>query len=121
MASDLQEHSDGDVVAAPVLPVYAVDGTCLTDCGPDPVVAAGRAPRTGEQRQIEAIRACEPGPELDAWVRGLNPRVLAPAVLLEVIAAQDRLESQQHARKLGLVAELASREEMRPDWSPLAG
>ncbi|HYQ76864.1 HNH endonuclease signature motif containing protein, partial [Cellulomonas sp.] len=47
--------------------------------------------------------------------------VLAPAVLLEVIAAQDRLESQQHARKLGLVAELASREEMRPDWSPLAG
>src|SRR6478735_8110537 len=121
MASDLQEHPDGDVVAAPVLPVYDAEGVCLTDFGPDPVVAAGRAPRTREQRQIEAIRACEPGPELDAWVRGLNPRVLAPAVLLEVIAAQTRIEAHQHARTVGLVAELAGREEMRPDWSPLAG
>src|SRR6478735_6668682 len=82
MASDLQEHPDGDVVAAPVLPVYDAEGVCLTDFGPDPVVAAGRAPRTREQRQIEAI---------------------------------------PHARTLGLVAELAGREEMRPDWSPLAG
>src|SRR6478735_7112701 len=91
MAPDLQEHPDGDPVAAGVLPVYGPDGTCLTDFGPDPVVAAGGAPRTGEQRQIEAI------------------------------AAQTRIESYQHARTLGLIAELASRDEMSPEWSPLAG
>ncbi|MET0434255.1 MAG: DUF222 domain-containing protein, partial [Cellulomonas sp.] len=121
MASDLQEHPDGDPVAAVVLPVYGPDGTCLTDFGPDPVVAAGRAPRTSEQRQVEAIRSCEPGPELDAWVRGLDPDVLPSGVLVEVIAAQTRIESYQHARTLGLIAELASRDEMSPEWSPLAG
>jgi hypothetical protein len=42
-------------------------------------------------------------------------------VLAEVVAAEDRMESHHHARKLGVVAELASRQEMRPDWSPLAG
>jgi hypothetical protein len=121
MALDLQEHPDGDAVAVPVLPVYAPDGTCLTDFGPDPVVAAGRAPRTSEQRQVEAIRSCPPGPVLDAWLRGLDSRVLTPMVLAEVVAAEDRMESHHHARKLGVVAELASRQEMRPDWSPLAG
>jgi hypothetical protein len=121
MASDLQEHPDGDAVAAPVLPVYGPDGTCLTDYGPDRVVAAGRAPRTSEQRQVEAIRSCPPGPELDAWLRGLDSTVLSSAIVVEAIAAQDRMESHHHARKLALVAELASREEMRPDWSPLAG
>ncbi|MET0433855.1 MAG: DUF222 domain-containing protein [Cellulomonas sp.] len=121
MASDLQEHPDGDPVAAVVLPVYGPDGTCLTDFGPDPVVAAGGAPRTGEQRQIEAIRSCEPGPVLDAWLRGLDPSVLSSAIVVEVIAAQTRIESYQHARTLGLIAELASREEMSPEWSPLAG
>ncbi|HYQ73902.1 MAG TPA: hypothetical protein VER05_02075, partial [Cellulomonas sp.] len=121
MASDLQEHSDGDPVAAVVLPVYGPDGTCLTDFGPDPVVAAGGAPRTGEQRQIEAIGAFPPGPELDAWLRCLDPDVLPSAVLVEVIAAQTRIESYQHARTLGLIAELASRDEMSPEWSPLAG
>ncbi len=55
MALDLQEHPDGDAVAAVVLPVYGSDGTCLTDLGPDPVAAAGGAARTSEQRQIEAI------------------------------------------------------------------
>ncbi|MET0433658.1 MAG: DUF222 domain-containing protein [Cellulomonas sp.] len=121
MASDLQEHPDGDPVAAGVLPVYGADGTCLTDFGPDPVVVAGGAPRTGEQRQIEAIAACPPGPELDAWLRGLDPDVLPSGVLVEVIAAQTRIESYQHARTLGLIAELASRDEMSPEWSPLAG
>ncbi|WP_147796736.1 HNH endonuclease signature motif containing protein [Cellulomonas sp. Y8] len=121
MASDLQEHPDGDPVAAVVLPVYGPDGTCLTDFGPDPVVAAGGAPRTGEQRQIEAIATCPPGPELDAWLRGLDPSVLSSAIVVEVIAAQTRIESYQHARTLGLIAELASREEMSPEWSPLAG
>ncbi|WP_158375746.1 DUF222 domain-containing protein, partial [Cellulosimicrobium cellulans] len=121
MAPDLQEHPDGDVVAAVVLPVYGPDGTCLTDLGPDPVVAAGGAPRTGEQRQVEAIRSCPPGPELDAWLRGLDLTVLSPAILVEAIAAQDRVESYQHARTLAMVAELARREEMRPEWSPLAG
>jgi len=121
MAPDLQEHPDGDVVAAPVLPVYGPDGTCLTDYGPDPVVAAGRAPRTSEQRQVEAIASCPPGPVLDAWLRDLDTSVLSPMIALEAIAAQDRLESHHHARKLALVAELAGRDEMRPDWSPLAG
>ncbi|WP_217615929.1 HNH endonuclease signature motif containing protein [Cellulomonas sp. GbtcB1] len=121
MASDLQEHPDGDPAAAVVLPVYGPDGTCLTDFGPDPVVAAGGAPRTGEQRQIEAIRSCEPGPELDAWLRRLDPRVLPSAIVVEVIAAQTRIESYQHARTLGMIAELASRDEMSPEWSPLAG
>src|SRR6478609_1714826 len=118
---DLQEHPDGDVVAAPVLPVYAPDGTCLTDFGPDPVVTAGQAPRTSEQRQVEAIASCPPGPVLDAWLRGLDQRVVSPTVLVQVVAAIDRMESHLHARKLAAVAELASREEMRPDWSPLAG
>ncbi|WP_217614471.1 HNH endonuclease signature motif containing protein [Cellulomonas sp. GbtcB1] len=121
MASDLQEHPEGDPVAAVVLPVYGPDGTCLTDFGPDPAVAAGGAPRTGEQRQVEAIRSCEPGPELDAWLRDLDPSVLTSKVLVEVVAAQTRIESYQHARTLGLIAELASREEMSPQWSPLAG
>src|SRR6478735_937556 len=121
MAPDLQEHPDGDPVADAVLPVYGPDGTCLTDFGPDPVAAAGGAPRTGEQRQIEAIAACPPGPELDAWLRGLDLHVLSSMVLVEVIAAQDRVESHQHARKLAMVAELASRDEMSPEWSPLAG
>ncbi|MBW0254257.1 HNH endonuclease signature motif containing protein [Cellulomonas sp. PS-H5] len=121
MASDLQEHPDGDPIADAVLPVYAPDGTCLTDFGPDPAVAAGGAPRTGEQRQIEAIRSCEPGPVLDAWLRGLDPSVLASGVLVEVVAAQTRIESYQHARTLGMIAELASRDEMSPEWSPLAG
>ncbi|WP_431836627.1 DUF222 domain-containing protein [Cellulomonas sp. Y8] len=121
MASDLQEHPDGDPVADAVLPVYGPDGTCLTDFGPDPVVAAGRAPRTSEQRQVEAIAACPPGPELDAWLRGLDLQALSSKILVEVIAAQDRVESHQHARKLAMVAELASREEMSPQWSPLAG
>jgi hypothetical protein len=121
MASDLQAHPDGDPVAVPVLPVYGPDGTCLTDFGPDPVVAAGGAPRTSVQRQVEAIAACPPGPELDAWLRGLDLQVLSSKVLVEVIAAQDRVESHQHARKLAMVAELASRDEMSPQWSPLAG
>uniref|UniRef100_UPI003D7261D8 hypothetical protein n=1 Tax=Cellulomonas sp. Y8 TaxID=2591145 RepID=UPI003D7261D8 len=121
MASDLQEHPDRDPIADAVLPVYGPDGTCLTDFGPDPVVAAGGAPRTGEQRQIEAIAACPPGPELDAWLRGLDPSVLSSAIVVEVVAAQTRIESYQHARTLGMIAELASREEMSPEWSPLAG
>ena len=109
------------MVAAVVLPVYGPDGTCLTDLGPDPVVAAGGAPRTREQRQVEAIRSCPPGPELDAWLRDLDLTALSPAILVEAIAAQDRVESYQHARTLAMVAELARREEMRPAWSPLAG
>jgi len=121
MAPDLQEDPDGDVVAAVVLPVYGPDGTCLTDLGPDPVAAAGGAPRTGEQRQVEAIRSCPPGPELDAWLRDLDLPVLSSMVLVEVVAAQARIESYQHARTLGMIAELASREEMSPEWSPLAG
>ncbi|WP_158374466.1 HNH endonuclease signature motif containing protein [Cellulosimicrobium cellulans] len=121
MAADLQEHPDGDVVAAVVLPVYGPDGTCLTDLGPDPVVAAGGAPRTGEQRQVEAIRSCPPGPVLDAWLRDLDLDVLPSAVLVEVVAARARLESHQHAAMLDAIAVLASRQEMRPDWSPLAG
>src|SRR6478735_8820364 len=103
MASDLREHDDGAPVAGVVLPLYWPDGTSLTDFGPDPVVAAGRAPRTSEERQVEAIAACPPGPELDAWLRGLDSRVLSSKVLVEAAAA------------------LARREEMRPDWSPLAG
>jgi hypothetical protein len=118
---DLQEHPDGDTVAELVLPVFGADGVCLTDYGPDPVVEAGGSPRTGEQRQVEAIAACPPGPVLDAWLRGLDQRVLSPLILGEVVAAHDRMESHQHARKLAAVAELASRPEMSPDWSPLAG
>ena len=118
---DLQEHPDGDVVAAGVLPVYGPDGRCLTDYGPDPVVAAGGAPRTGEQRQVEAIASCPPGPGLDAWLRGLNLKVLPSAVVVEVVAARVRMQAHQHAAMLEAVAELASRPEMRPDWSPLAG
>jgi len=121
MAPDLQKHPDGDPVVDPVLPVYGHDGTCLTDYGPDPLTEAGQAPRTGEQRQVEAIRSCPPGPALDAWLRDLDLTVLSPMIVLEAIAAQDRIESHQHARKLAMIAELASREEMRPDWSPLAG
>ncbi|WP_217617118.1 HNH endonuclease signature motif containing protein [Cellulomonas sp. GbtcB1] len=121
MSSDLQEHPDGDPVAAGVLPVYGPDGTCLTDFGPDPVVAAGGAPRTGEQRQVEAIRSCEPGPVLEAWLRGLDLDVLSSKVLVEVIAARTRMESYQHAATLDAIAVLAAREEMSPDWSPLAG
>jgi hypothetical protein len=84
-------------------------------------VAAGGAPRTGEQRQVEAIRACPPGPELDAWLRDLDLDVLPSAVLVEVVAARARMESHQHAAMLDAIAVLASRQEMRPDWSPLAG
>ncbi|TKR22342.1 DUF222 domain-containing protein [Cellulomonas hominis] len=119
--ADLQEHPDGDTLAGLVLPVYGPDGTCLTDYGPDPVVAFGGAPRTGEQRQVEAIAAYPPGPVLDAWLRGLDLTVLAPAVLVEVVAARVRMEAHQHAAMLDAVAELATRPEMAPDWSPLAG
>ena len=119
--ADLQEHTDGDTLADPVLPVYAADGTCLTDYGPDPVVAFGGAPRTGEQRQVEAIAACPPGPALDAWLRGLDLTVLAPAILVEVVAARARMEAHQHAAMLEAVTELANRPEMHPSWSPLAG
>jgi len=119
--ADLQEHPDGDAVADLVLPVYGPDGTCLTDLGPDPVAATGGPPRTGEQRQVEAIRSCPPGPVLDAWLRGLDLDVLPSAVLVEVVAARARMESHQHAAMLDAIAALASREEMRPDWSPLAG
>jgi hypothetical protein len=118
---DLQEHPGGDTIAGSVLPVYAADGTCLTDYGPDPVVAFGGAPRTGEQRQVEAIAACPPGPVLDAWLRGLDLTVLAPAILVEVVAARARMEAHQHAAMLDAVAELANRPEMHPQWSPLAG
>jgi hypothetical protein len=119
--ADLQEHPRGDALAGPVLPVYSADGTCLTDYGPDPVVAFGGTPRTGEQRQVEAIAACPPGPVLDAWLRGLDLTVLAPAILVEVVAARARMEAHQHAAMLDAVAELARRPEMHPQWSPLAG
>ncbi|TKR24355.1 DUF222 domain-containing protein [Cellulomonas hominis] len=118
---DLQEHPDGDTLAGLVLPVYGPDGVCLTDYGPDPVVAFGGAPRTGEQRQVEAIAACPPGPVLDAWLRGLDLTVLASAVLVEVVAARARMEAHQHAAMLDAVAELATRPEVAPDWSPFAG
>ncbi|TKR21827.1 DUF222 domain-containing protein, partial [Cellulomonas hominis] len=108
-------------LAGLVLPVYGPDGVCLTDYGPDPVVAFGGAPRTGEQRQIEAIAAYPPGPVLDAWLRGLDLTVLTPAILVEVVAARARMEAHQHAAMLDAVAELATRPEMAPDWSPLAG
>ncbi|MCG7287788.1 DUF222 domain-containing protein [Cellulomonas sp. ACRRI] len=119
--ADLQEHPDGDTLADLVLPVYGDDGVCLTDYGPDPVVAFGGAPRTSEQRQIEAIAACPAGPVLDAWLRGLDLTVLTPAILVEVVAARARMEAHQHAAMLDAVAELATRPEMAPDWSPLAG
>ncbi|NHT19776.1 DUF222 domain-containing protein, partial [Cellulomonas sp. IC4_254] len=76
---------------------------------------------TGEQRQVEAIAACPPGPGLDAWLRGLDLKVLPSAVVVEVVAARVRMQAYQHAAMLEAVAELASRPEMRPDWSPLAG
>ncbi|MCG7286992.1 hypothetical protein MHY85_13540, partial [Cellulomonas sp. ACRRI] len=119
--ADLQEHPGGDTLADPVLPVYGPDGTCLTDYGPDPVVAFGGSPRTGEQREVEAIAACPPGPVLDAWLRELDLTVLAPAILVEVVAARARMEAHQHAAMLDAVAELANRPEMSPQWSPLAG
>ncbi|TKR24737.1 DUF222 domain-containing protein [Cellulomonas hominis] len=119
--ADLQEHPDGDALAGLVLPVYGPDGVCLTDYGPDPVAAFGGAPRTGEQRQVEAIAACPPGPVLDAWLRGLDLTVLAPAILVEVVAARARMEAHQHAAMLDAVAELATRPEMLPQWSPMAG
>jgi hypothetical protein len=119
--ADLQEHPDGDAVADLVLPVYGPDGTCLSEYGPDPVVAFGGTPRTGEQRQIEAIAGCPAGPVLDDWLRGLDLTVLAPAILVEVVAARARMEAHQHAAMLDAVAELANRPEMAPDWSPLAG
>src|SRR6478735_10007136 len=114
MASDLHEHPDGDPAVGVVLPRYAAGGVCVTDFGPDPVVAAGGAPRTGEQRQIEAIAACPPGPELGAWLCGLDLGVLPAAVVVEVVAAWDRMESWSCAAKLAAVAELAVREEMDP-------
>ncbi|TKR21922.1 DUF222 domain-containing protein, partial [Cellulomonas hominis] len=77
--------------------------------------------RTGEQRQVEAIAACPPGPVLDAWLRGLDLTVLAPAILVEVVAARARMEAHQHAAMLDAVAELATRPEMLPQWSPMAG
>ncbi|GIG36505.1 HNH endonuclease signature motif containing protein [Cellulomonas pakistanensis] len=118
---DLQRCTGGDAVADAALPVYGPDGTCLTDYGPDPVVEAGGAPRTGEQRQVEAIAGCPPGPVLDAWLRGLDLTVLSPMILLEVVAARSRMQAHQHAGALEAIAELASRAEMSPDWSPLAG
>lgn len=114
MAPDLHEHPDGERAVGVVLPRYAAGGVCLTDFGPDPVVAAGGAARTGEQRQIEAIASCPPGPELGAWLRGLDLGVLPAAVVVEVVAAWDRMESWACAGKLAAVAELAVREEMDP-------
>ncbi|NKY07761.1 hypothetical protein HF998_12375, partial [Cellulomonas hominis] len=84
MASDLHEHPDGDPAAGVVLPRYGDDGRCLTEYGLDP--EAGGA-RTAQQRQIEAIAGCPPGPELDAWLRGLDLSVLPAGVVLEVVAA----------------------------------
>ena len=84
MAPDLHEHPDGERAVGVVLPRYAAGGVCVTDFGPDPVVvAAGGAARTGEQRQVEAIAACPPGPELGAWLRGLDLGVLPAAVVVE--------------------------------------
>ncbi|NKY11037.1 HNH endonuclease signature motif containing protein [Cellulomonas hominis] len=118
MASDLHEHPDGDPVADVVLPRYGADGRCLTDFGPDPVAGAAR---TAQQRQIEAIAACPPGPELDAWLRGLDLSVLPAGVVLEVVAAWDRMESSAHAGKLAAVAELVVRPTMDPDRTPGRG
>jgi hypothetical protein len=118
MASDLHEHPDGDPAAGVVLPRYGDDGRCLTDFGADP--AAGGA-GTAQQRQIEAIAACPPGPELDAWLRGLDLSVLPAGVVLEVVAAWDRMESSAHAGKLAAVAELVVRPTMDPDRTPGRG
>jgi hypothetical protein len=101
-----------------VLPRYGDDGRCLTEYGPDP--GAGAA-RTAQQRQIEAIAACPPGPVLDAWLRGLDLSVLPAGVVLEVVAAWDRMESSAHAGKLAAVAELVVRPTMDPDRTPGCG
>jgi len=101
MASDLHEHLGGDPAAGVVLPRYGADGVCLTDFGPDPVAGAAR---TGEQRQIEAIASCPPGPVLGAWLRGLDLGVLPAGVVVEVMAAWDRMESAAHAAKLAAIA-----------------
>ncbi|GEL46810.1 hypothetical protein CHO01_19260 [Cellulomonas hominis] len=116
--ADLHEHPDGDPAAGVVLPRYGDDGRCLTDFGADP--AAGGA-GTAQQRQIEAIAACPPGPELDAWLRGLDLSVLPAGVVLEVVAAWDRMESSAHAGKLAAVAELVVRPTMDPDRTPGRG
>jgi hypothetical protein len=118
MASDLHEHPGGDPAAGVVLPRYGDDGRCLTEYGPDP--GAGAA-RTAQQRQIEAIAACPPGPVLDAWLRGLDLSVLPAGVVLEVVAAWDRMESSAHAGKLAAVAELVVRPTMDPDRTPGCG
>jgi hypothetical protein len=116
--ADLHEHPDGDPAAGVVLPRYGDDGRCLTEYGPDP--GAGAA-RTAQQRQIEAIAACPPGPELDAWLRGLDLSVLPAGVVVEVVAAWDRMESSAHAGKLAAVAELVVRPTMDPDRTPGCG
>jgi hypothetical protein len=116
--ADLHEHLDGDPAAGVVLPRYGADGRCLTDFGPDPVAGAAR---TAQQRQIEAIAACPPGPELDAWLRGLDLSVLPAGVVVEVVAAWDRMESSAHAGKLAAVAELVVRPTMDPDRTPGCG
>jgi hypothetical protein len=118
MASDLHEHPGGDPAAGVVLPRYGDDGRCLTEYGPDP--GAGAA-RTAQQRQIEAIAACPPGPVLDAWLRGLDLSVLPAGVVVEVVAAWDRMESSAHAGKLAAVAELVVRPTMDPDRTPGCG
>ena len=109
-----------DPAAAARLPVYGPDGVCRGSGGPDPE-SGGPEARVGVQRQVEAIAACPPGPELDAWLRGLDLTVLPGVVLVEVVAAQARMQAHHHARMLQAVAELASRPEMSPSWSPLAG
>jgi hypothetical protein len=139
MAPDQHRHQRADAPSDPSrgtgAPVPAPGPDPLPAAAPPPVpvtptavlsalATAGLVPAdlvTRARTDEEAWSRSTPLLALVALTAGTDLTETSDGVLVEIIAACDRLRGWQYAAQAAAAAELASRDSMNPAWSPAAG